>query len=303
LKAEAILPCLVWTADGEAFFCLEKGGTLRRITLNEFKEESNTLTGDGARWLSTSAEGLLVSRGQGAGSELLVFDPVTLEKKSTIPIPANHRAVSAPSLSVAITAPEKGGNTDAPAIGVLDLKTSKWVNQYPAKVLQRNAGMSCPQVTGDGKYLLARDNSHGITRYRIEKSALFIDEVSGELGAGHTEEIHLSNDGEWFVLPCGGGSGSARGYHTHVFLVKNLKVPVVDFEQGAYPKAVGVDSRAKVIWAHNYETPLAYYKFTGELVKKIKLGKGGDVRLLATHPEGSRLLVLKEDGLFFVTLL
>jgi hypothetical protein len=101
LSPNAQLPCLLWAdADGSAFFALERGGMLRRISFPDCKVTKEKNLERKFTWMSLSAEGLLLSCPD--AEQIWVVDPATLEVKNNIAVPKLKRAVSAPGLSVAV---------------------------------------------------------------------------------------------------------------------------------------------------------------------------------------------------------
>jgi hypothetical protein len=69
---------------------------------------------------------------------------------------------------------------------------------------------------------------------------------------------------------------------------------------GAYPRAVGFDPKAGLIYAQNFQNQLIIYDPSGIKIKEFKLGPGGDVKQFLVHPEGRKLLVLTGTKLYYV---
>jgi hypothetical protein len=55
LDAAELMPCLAWSADGKAFFALEKSGKLSRIDAASFKEQRRLFLGRRCSWLTWCA--------------------------------------------------------------------------------------------------------------------------------------------------------------------------------------------------------------------------------------------------------
>jgi predicted Zn finger-like uncharacterized protein len=273
LNAGVLHPCLCWAADGKSFYALNSNGTLRQVSRDGFRETRRLSVGQNCAWLSSSAEGLLVTvQGNEQTQGCWVVDPVSLDARYRLLRPDLSRVVSAPTLSIAI-----GFRTPAfgnPAmLTVFDLKTRQVSWEYRLPDFAGSVSFSNPAVTPDGKYLLTMDLGDGgrIHRFKIDGPRLTFEE-SGEPIIQGTEKVGLqvSPDGKYVCVPCHGGNiqglpnhPRVAGESTYVYAVTDLKKPAFTLTQGNFPLAVGFDPKAGKVYTHNYGTELMVFDLKG----------------------------------------
>ncbi len=298
VAARDVPRCLIWDESGKAFFVLEgKAGTLRRVALDGFREELRWEIGRPCSWLSTSAEGLLLTVGE---REIWVLDPKTFAVRRQIATPTAQHAASSPALSVAFVTARSGD-----AVGVVDLKTGKVVHEYDSRSFPgKNAGYDKLVVSPDGKFIFSQGMEE-LMRFAVNGDALEFEEASARI-AQNGQAIEISSDGSLVALPSGGGNYEAGAYTTNVYKATDLSAPEVKIESGAYPQALGLDTKAGLIYAQNAESSLIVFGMGGVKGKSYKLagprGRDDSPRQFAVHPDGGKLLALSGSSLRFVEL-
>jgi hypothetical protein len=295
LNAREILPCMAWAPDGRSFYALERGGVLHRIALDGLRGQARLDVGHHCAWLSLSKEGLLLTVSD--SQEVWVLDPVSLRVKRTIDLPAVSRAVSSPALSVAFAA----GQGDPPStLAVVDLRSGKVVGHQDARKAGAGLGFGSPVVTPSGKYLLAVGSSRQIVRFRINGTKLERQEDGPGIG-DNIRGLELSPDGYYVAMPCGAGNSRRVanhppliGYGTFVYKITRLSKPEIVVVSGAYPQALGFDTKAGYLLAQNHDKPLILFKPNGAKHKEYDLpgAAGHGTRQFLVHPDGGKVIVV-----------
>jgi hypothetical protein len=299
LQAGELLPCLCWADDGNSFYCIEKStGTLHHIALDGYKELASKSLGVECVWLSRSAEGFLVSSLR--PTQITLVDIASLKPIKTYTMPDDFRAVSTPKLSFAYV----GSHKDQPVakgFAVLDLKKDKYVAQYLPQQFPKSVGFHKPIVSPDGNYLLTAGGSGGIYRYRIDGARLTFDQGCGDIvhGCRCNYEVCISPDSKWVSMPV--SVGNERGPITYVFGMTNLNAPLLRLSQGNPCETIAFDPPGQMIYAPSDEGPLVIFNYQGSKVKAYKFVKEGETtRFILPHPDGRKLLVLADRGLYYV---
>jgi hypothetical protein len=294
---------LCWSGDGQSFYHLEpETGVLRRIALKGFQEQARLEVKAPCRWLSRSGQGLLVTLA--AKPQVWVVDPETLQLRDQIESGFAARVVSAPALNVAFAGIKAPGWGDS--CSVLDLKARTVVRQYSRRDVPRSAGLVCPVITPDGKYLFAQGDN-AMHRYRIDGAALVFEESSQRLCQGG-ESICISPDSQFVCLPTGGGQRGLKGhpevkpYSTFVYPVTSINKPAYFLESGAYPRAVGFDTKAGLVYGQNHRYQLILFSPTGIKLKEYAFPGTRDVTEIVVHPEGRKLLLLTDNTILYIEL-
>jgi hypothetical protein len=293
LVPQTTLPCLTWADDkGSAFYALDAGGDLRRVSYPDLKEEWKQSLGAACAWLSLSAEGLLVT--QRGGAEVWLIDPATGEMKRRFAMPNVKRAASAAGSSVAVASAGDG-------LYVLDLKNgtfSKYVGPRP-----KFGGMEDPVLTPDGKYLFTdtRLGQGDMHRWAIADGRLKLDESSGHVAQGRVDSgVTVSPDSKWVCFPSyvGGGDQPHKNYTLCVFAVGDLKAPAFVLDPGG--TAVAFDPAGGYIYTQN----LRLFDYDGKFLKEYKLGAGPPMVTtmgqILPHPAGSALLMIGDNKVLAV---
>jgi hypothetical protein len=303
LPTEGVPRCLCWSADAKAFFYLEpEKGRVRRIAFPGLSEERVLEVGRRCSWLALSAKGLLVTVAE--SEEVWLVEPATLAVQAVYHIPGVARVVSAPTLSAAIAVNAKGDEASTFAAG-----TGAPGRAYPARGLGPTAGFDLAAVTPDGKYLFTLGSDKQLCRFKIIGAELALEQ-SGPAIAPRAHGIDISPDSKYLCVPANGGNLPDRPEHpkvglhaTYVYAVTDLKKPAFVLAQGAHPRAVGFDLRAKQIYAQNDKHQLIVFTPTGQRRQEYGLAESNpQVVQLLVHPEGRRVIVLTTRKVYVVEL-
>src|SRR5262249_19829020 len=143
-------------------------------------------------WLTESAIGPIVTVTN--PSQAWILDEMTLRKMAVLSIPTSDRVVSSPLLFLAF-AGGQGGD-----ISVIDVRTRRIVKQYRRQEMGAQAGFGLATVTPDSRYLLARGGLEQLVRYRINGTALRLEQLSTRLG-WNAQRIDVSTDGKYVCMP------------------------------------------------------------------------------------------------------
>ncbi len=295
-------PCLTWTPDAKGFYALDHGAdTVRRFSFPELKEEAKLVVSKDVSWLSLSKEGLVLT--VNGEQEAWVLDPKTLKKGTSFPINKATRVLSAPSLGVAYVIDTSGIHTGC-TLRVMDLKTGKMLKEYEPKDLGKQAAFFTPVLSEDGKHLYTTDVSTSrLMQFSLDgEKVTYVTACDGLLGGAFNQPV-VSADGKLVSAPSGGGNGAVKGrkpagpYSTFVFDSSNLDDPILELKTGAYPRAVGFDTKAGLIFAQNYQDQLILLDRDGSKLKSYQLGERGEPYQFLPHPDGWKLLVFVPGGL------
>jgi serine protease Do len=291
--------CLCWSKDGKAFYHLDGVGTVRRVGYPSFKEEAGLETGKKCGWVSVSAEGVVLT--VTGAQEMWLLDAKSLAVASKVPIAKAKRVASSPALSYAYAADMTafGGTMSA-----IDLKAAKVVKQYTnTDFIKQGVNFDFPMLTQDGKALFTTGGFGPIYRFELDGAAVKFGDASPGVLSGRFEGLSLSPDGKFVCAPSGGGNGATEGesdpppYTTAIFGGGDLKKPLLRLKSGAYPLAVGFDTKSGLVYAQNGDSQLIVYDTEGIKLKEYKLGQdAGSTRQFLVHPDGRKLLVLCEGG-------
>jgi hypothetical protein len=293
LSAGAILPCLCWTPDGKSFLSLENNGTLRRVSLEGFKEEQKVELGEKCSWLAVSSEGPVVTLPE--RQEVWVLTSGYFEVKKKIPLPSVVRVACAPGLPLgfAVTTP----NLFAPGLHVIDLQKGQVVKAYKTQDFpDKPVEFGKPAVTQDGKYLMTMTGNGQLHRFKISGPAVTFEE-SGLPSNGQNLSIAVSPDGA-FVCQSGSGKNGAQNFTTDVYAVTNFVQPTQSVSQEACPLAEAFDPKAGYVYCQQFDSLLVFTKQGTKL--RSYTTEDGEVRQYLVHPDGGRLLVLTSSKLFHI---
>jgi hypothetical protein len=303
--------CICWAKDGKSFYYLDGStGTLGHVVLEGFREDRQLGIGRKCTWLSTSAMGLLVTVAD--LQEVWLVDPSTLQVKDRFTAASVQRAVSAPSLSIALVG---GASTpfNGNGLSIIDLQKGELITQSFNSADGRRAliGFDRPTVTPDGKYVFTIGGLEALHRFRIDGTRLVHEESSQRIAQGHIEAgICVSPDSRLVCLPSGGGNYAVGtplpAYSTYVYKVDNLHAPACTLAQGAYPEAVGFDPRGGYIYSQNMSSFLLAFSNEGVKLKDYTLSGGQPGfrrrRQMLAHPQGGSLLLLTSEKLYYVVM-
>lgn len=300
-RSGAADPCLTWTPDAKGFYALDHGAeTVRLFSFPELKEEAKLVVGKDVSWLSMSKEGLVLT--VNGDQEAWVLDPKTLKKGISFPVNKAIRVLSAPSLSVAYAFDTGDGPFGGGTIRVVDLKTGKKVKEYEAKDMGKNIGLNTPVISNDGKHLFTTGGIEQLMHFALDGDKVTFVAATERMVSGAFNQPVVSADGKLVSAPSGGGNSGIKGrkpapYSTYVFDPNNLDEPILELKTGAYPRAIGFDTKAGLIFAQNFQDQLILLDREGSKLKSYQLGERGEPYQFLPHPDGWKLLVFVPGGL------
>jgi hypothetical protein len=293
--------CLCWARDGKAFYHLDGKGTVRRVSFPNFKEEASLETGKKCGWLSVSAEGVVLTVNE--AQEMWLLDARSLKVASRVGVGKAKRVASSPALSYAYAT---GSEVASATLSVIDLKAGKMVKLYGNRdFIKEGVNFDYPVVSADGKRLFTTDGYAQMYRFTLEGAAVTFGEASPRIISGRFEGLCVSPDGKFVCAPSGAGNGATEGeqepplYTTAIFAADGLKKALLRLKSGAYPLAVGFDTKSGFLYAQNFRKELIVFDSEGVKLKEHILNHAGDsgsTRQFLVHPDGLKLLVLGEGG-------
>jgi hypothetical protein len=235
--------------------------------------------------------------------EAWVLDPKTLKKGTTFPVNKATRVLSAPSLSVAYVFDTGDGPFGGGTLRVVDLKTGKKLKEYEAKDLGKNVGLNTPVISADGKHVFTTGGIEQLMHLQVDGEKVTFVAMTDRMVSGAFNQPVVSADGKLVAAPSGGGNGAIKGrkpapYSTFVFDTKNLQEPILELKTGAYPRAVGFDTKAGLIFAQSFQDQLIILDREGSKLKSHRLGEGGEPYQFLPHPDGWKVLVFVPGGTF-----
>src|SRR5262249_58808800 len=129
------------------------------------------------------------------------------------------------------------------------------------------------------------------------------EQISVDLvrGCNSRRMIQLSPDGKWVVMPT--SVGNEPGPTTHMYATSNLNVPKLSLKGGFPAWAVGFDPVAQRIFMQDDTSPLILYDFRGNKLKSYRFHRENeDASVYLVHPEGRRVIILAQRGLYYVEM-
>ena len=290
-------PVMAWDPKGEAIYCLEVGGTLRKVAVASLKETATLEIGAAAKSLAISRSGVVVPIL--AQKQLWVIHPDTLKVTKRIPCESTRDSiVCSPELAVAfmdLTGP-RGAE-----LGVFDLKKGELAKTYRwadfekfSKTVRRwdggqaAYGFESMQVGADGKYLLIASGAY-LNRMAIGGTELTWEESLG----GASSKLFMHADGDSV------GISRSRAQELHVFGVRNLSKPssTVTFEAGFRPLTITRKGTGFIGWISPGKIALTDSR--GKVKTTYNLGVTDDSAVYP-HPDGERLLVVSRGKVVWV---
>jgi predicted Zn finger-like uncharacterized protein len=290
LNAKDLLPCVCWAKDGKSFYTLDTNGVLRQISLDGFVEQQRLDIGRRCGWLSVSAVGLVVTLSD--LNEVWLVDSVGFQVTRRVAVASAGRAVSAPSLKVAFVAGGRG-EFGGGSVTSVDLVKGSALRQFFVE-------SQYATVSPDGKYYFAQGGIEQLKRWRIQDSELVFEDATERI-AQNGQSISVSPDSKYVCLPSGGGN-YGTGYATYVYPVANLQRREFTINSGAYPRTVGFDPKAGLVYAQGDKTFMVFTT-TGIKQKEVDLtSRGDEPRQFLAHPDGHKLFVLTGSKMYWVQL-
>jgi hypothetical protein len=274
---------------------------LRKVHADTLTEEATLDTGATCNQIAYSQAGLVVVLN--SAQVLWVVDPDSLKVVHEIPVPGVRLVAGCPATpfgyAVGAAADETRlvGFGDNFELSLIDFAQGVVLQRSKSEVVRRAKapdgsrvfdGAISAHMSPDGKYLyLGHDK---IQRFRIDGHRLAYEEATGRLANGHTTHFALSSDGKWTAMPTGGGNG--QGYGIAVFDALHLAEQKLVLDIGAYPCAIGFDTKTGNIYAPNYGEMNVFSPRGGKLYT-LRL-RERDVRRIIVAPQGERFLAWSE---------
>jgi DNA-directed RNA polymerase subunit RPC12/RpoP len=275
VERKDIIPCMKWAdSGGSAFLTVDKNGVLRKLSFPEGKELKKAELECHCDWLDVSGRGILLTVRD--RQEIWMVDPNTFQVTKKIEVPKLLRAVSAPSLSIAVAGVGR-------ALYVVDLETAN-LNKYEWRDEVNLSALEDPVITPNGQYLITHGGSN-LARFRIVGGKLRPQDWSQGIigGVQPSFGIQVSYDSRWVAYPTGAGNHGARG--AWVFSTESFKKPEFALE-GVRSQPIGFDPAGSYI----YTAGMSIFSAKGILKKECQLGDGA--WQLLVHPQGNKLVVL-----------
>jgi hypothetical protein len=317
LPAELIVGDLLWENEkGNSFYSLNSKGVIYQVSVPGFKilKEIN-LEYYHVSDMALSQEGIVVVFPR--NHEVMIIGPVKLTYKAILSVPgAHYAAASLKSRFVFITMSRY--TSDSSKVVMIDAKEKRIVNNLngyrmgePQKSYSNRTGIitfNYPTVSPDGNYFFC-ESSESLHRFKITNSSLIYEEAGPPIADG-PQRIVISPDSKYICLLSGSvkrhrfrGHPDIGNYGTYVYRIDDISTPIVSFESGSFPRALGFDKKARMIYAQNHKHQLITFSPDGKRMKEYQLTFGGDtVNHFLVHPSGKKLLILTKKSLLWVTL-
>ena len=300
VDAKGLLPCMMWTDNtGSAFLALDRNqGALHRFSGPDYKTKQTINLNAQPAWLAPSAEGLVLTVAD--REEIRVLDASTFAMKKSIRVPKLKRAVSAPSLSIAVA----WTGTFAAELVVVDLKTQAQTKIPGPKQFGTLSYGKEAIMAPDGRSLYTNALSGHIVRWNVAGNTLEAGERGPRMHSGNPFAITVSADSQYVAQPAGGGNSEAGRHYGSLILDAKLQRHCV-ISTDTYPGPLGFDTANKVIYTGTRDKATLIAFDLGSGVKKkeyTRFGKG-DPRQYLVHPAGKKLIVLQQESLSYVDVI
>lgn len=295
-ESSNMVPQLHWDAEHEHFFALSTEGLLRKISFPGLVEVTRIDIGSKCSWMQISKEGLCVlSPGI---QDLIVLEPESLNPLKSIPIGEAEFFAASPESSLAYIA--AGGD-----LRLVDLATGETQRSYRPDDFRSNSGrvhgFGNPTISPDGQYFFCVSHEC-MQRFLVTENGLEFAESGPRIG-GNARQIVVSNDSQYVAMPAGGGNG--KGYTTFVYQVHDIKEKILEAEGGAYPKAIGFDKEAGMVYGQNHGAELITFTGKGLVNKSYDFGRDIEIsntNFILVHPAGHQLVLLTHPKMVMVNL-
>jgi hypothetical protein len=138
----------------------------------------------------------------------------------------------------------------------------------------------------DGRFLYTA--AQKFVRFRVEGENLIYEACSRPLvTSGSPRQLAVSNDGNWIALP--GGAGNSSQYGIDVYPTDDFYKPRLTLTNGAYPTAVGFDTKTGIIYSPNH-MKLQVFSSNGGKIEEFDKPQMEVLRIIV-HPAGERFVV------------
>ncbi len=304
-----ILPCPVWSPEGRSFFLLSANdGILRRVTTSGRVEAARLEIGQPCSWLAPSSGGLLVVLPN--LQEVWQINPANLALVRKFAAPGVTRVVSSLRSRYAFATPQPRNGLGCGRVEVLDLTKGKSAGSFESSGF--DSGFAYANLSPDGRYLFGVAPGEMICRFRVSPTGDVQFDAAGPRIGQNPQDLVISDDGNLIALPSGGGNYVPNDLHppqkygTYLYKPTNLDRPVSVIESGAYPRAIGFDTKNGRVLTQGGEFDLIVFKTGGSRVhayhlasRNVRVRVGTPIRF-AVHPQGGKFLMATSEGIFVV---
>lgn len=287
LQFGIVLPCMCWSRDNKSLLTVDSKGKLCKRSWPDLKMVRMLDMNRPASHMAISKQGIVVAfEGQ---EEVWLIDDQTLEVKKRFQAPKVERVAAAPTSDYVYCF--SGYRSRVKSVSVIHLAEGITYSHESSRFGRSGLHGSFKNavMTPDGKYIFSEEFEQ-LTRHRIEGIHLIREEASRRI-ASNGQSIQVSHDSQYVCLPAGGGNGA--GYSTFLYNVNDLSKRVGIIESGAYPRSLGFDPTAKLIYAQDFDTQLKVYNIFGVLKNEYVLARRGqEPKQFLVHPAGRQGLLL-----------
>jgi hypothetical protein len=317
LPASELIPNLCWSADGTSLYVGFKAGLILRLSADDFKVKAVKDLQQQCDWIGVSKRGLCVAAA--VDQDLVVLDSEDLRERARAAVARPHRFASAPASDLVFVISGDSSQSLTP----VDLRSERALRAFTTVELKQRfehrlkkhpAGVTLsefrfPAMTPDGKYLFCC-GFECLHRFEIDRKSLVYDQMGPRIGQ-NAQRIDISSDSKYIAMPSGGGNYTgmeghpkAGSYSTFIYSVNDLTVPVSFIPSGPYPRCLGFDPTAGLIYGQNHDSALIVFQPDGARQKEFTLESSTrnrpDPKQMLVHPQGRSLVIYCSNALFFV---
>ncbi len=300
---EDLVSSFCWSSDGAAAYTLSKSGSLKKYSVESRELIAETKLEGACGQLTRSQVGLVAV--MTSVQRAVVIDEQTLEIKRSIQVAGLTSIACSAQTSVAYVAT----GVRQLLIHQIDLARGKSIATIEPDAGNLRVQMFKPETlvaSPDGKYLFIEGGIEALIRLRVDQDRIVVEESTPRIRSGRRSPIVVSSNSRLVAAPSGGGNSQAGTlprlrYGTYIFKTNDFSIPAISIESGAYPAAIAVDVRARLIYANSHELPLIVFNAGGSRVQafNVTAGRAPEVKQILPHPKGFRAGVLTEHHLYW----
>ena len=309
---------MVFSANGKWLFLVDGKDVLRKIRASDLVEEKSLELGAECDEMSISSAGVVLALP--TPGAVWVVDPNSLMVRRAIPMPGVRLVAGSPAVPIGFAvdraaapigsavhraAKQAGGPSGGEEITMIDFKKGRLLHRlrstydnFPLVIENQNIfgdRLLAIRMSDDGKYFFT--GGRKIMRFRLEGEDLVYEESSRDLQNGHTTHFVVSADAKLAAMPTGAGNANGLSYGTAVLDALHLGDQKVALENGAYPCAIGFDTKTGNIYSPNHDG-MNIFNARGEKPLHIK-NVGRDPHRIAVHPEGGCFALWSENAVTY----
>jgi len=322
-----IIPEMVWSADHDSLFVLERSGLLRRIEVPSLTETGRLNIGKNCTSLAKSKLGLVVVSDELQEVWLIDETSLAVQKKiSCAPYLSQgadpERAFCMPDLSLAYIREATDGTRPVGRLMVVDVRRGAITGVIQRTTIMSDRALRSGKVrmpagltdggrqlrgfeithglllTPDGKYFIASKWGNYMCRLRIRGFELDYEEAG--------------NDGyglEWAAIDPQSKFIGMQSKGIQVFSIKDLQKPLIGADAATRTRVDGggfaFDERGKKFYVGVGQRRFLLHSLSpqGQPLGMYEIPNPGEhCRQLLVHPDGNRLVELTDVGLWWVDL-